>query len=79
MSIPREKQYFELSNEPETLKSIFDKIKKEISEFENFYEIWYLTNVFSSEVNTVEFNREVNCYNKQYNLIIYVIQYFVLI
>ena len=70
MSIPRKQQYLELSNEPETLKSIFDKIKEEIPEFENYYEIWYLTNAFSSEINTVEFNREVNCYNKQYNLII---------
>lgn len=70
MSIPREQQYLELSNEPETLKSIFDKIKEEIPEFENYYEIWYLTNAFSSKINTVEFNREVNCYNKQYNLII---------
>jgi len=70
MSISREKQYLELSNEPETLKSIFNKIKEEIPEFENYYEIWYLTNAFSSKINTVEFNREVNCYNKQYNLII---------
>lgn len=70
MSIPREQRYLELSNEPETLKNIFDKIKEEIPEFENYYEIWYLTNAFSSEINTVEFNREVNCYNKQYNLII---------
>ena len=37
MSIPREQQYLELSNEPETLKSIFDKIKEEIPEFENYY------------------------------------------
>jgi len=70
MSIPREQQYLELSNEPETLKSIFNKIKEEIPEFENYYEIWYLTNAFSSKINTIEFNREVNCYNKQYNLII---------
>ena len=70
MSIPREKQYLQLSNEPETLKSIFNKIKEEIPEFENYYEIWYLTNAFSSKINTIEFNREVNCYNKQYNLII---------
>ena len=70
MSIPREQQYLELSNEPKTLKSIFDKIKEEIPEFENYYIIWYLTNVFSSKINTVEFNREVNCYNPQYNLII---------
>jgi hypothetical protein len=70
MSISREKQYLELSNEPETLKSIFNKIKEEIPEFENYYEIWYLTNVFSSKINTIEFNKEVNCYNKQYNLII---------
>jgi len=70
MSIPREQQYLQLSNEPETLKSIFNKIKEEIPEFENYYEIWYLTNAFSSKINTVEFNREVNCYNKQYNLII---------
>lgn len=70
MSIPREQQYLELSNDPKTLKSIFNKIKEEIPEFENYYEIWYLTNAFSSKINTVEFNREVNCYNKQYNLII---------
>ena len=70
MSITREQQYLELSNEPETLKSIFDKIKEEIPEFEKYYEIWYLTNVFSSEINTVEFNRISNCYNPQYNLII---------
>jgi hypothetical protein len=70
MSILREQQYLQLSNEPETLKSIFNKIKEEIPEFENYYEIWYLTNAFSSKINTVEFNREVNCYNKQYNLII---------
>lgn len=70
MSIPREQRYLELSNEPETLKNIFDKIKEEIPEFENYYEIWYLTNAFSSKINTIEFNREVNCYNKQYNLII---------
>ena len=50
--------------------SLIFKIKEEIPEFENYYEIWYLTNAFSSEINTVEFNREVNCYNKQYNLII---------
>jgi|SaaInlStandDraft_6_1057023.scaffolds.fasta_scaffold03702_10 hypothetical protein len=70
MSILREQQYYETSKEPETLKSIFNKIKEEIPEFENYYEIWYLTNTFSSKINTVEFNREVNCYNKQYNLII---------
>jgi hypothetical protein len=70
MSIPREQQYLQLSNEPETLKSIFNKIKEEIPEFENYYEIWYLTNAFSSKINTIEFNKEVNCYNKQYNLII---------
>ena len=70
MSIPRENQYLELSNEPETLKSIFNKIKEEIPEFENYYEIWYLTNAFSSEINTVEFNRISNCYNPQYTLII---------
>jgi len=70
MSIPREQQYLELSNEPETLKSIFDKIKEEIPEFENYYIIWYLTNVFSSKINTVEFNKEVNCYNKYYTFII---------
>jgi hypothetical protein len=70
MSIPREKQYLELSNEPEKLKSIFNKIKEEIPEFKNYYEIWYLTNAFSSKINTIEFNKEVNCYNNQYNLII---------
>ena len=70
MSIPREQQYLELSNEPETLKILFNKIKEEIPEFENYYEIWYLTNVFSSKINTVELKKEVNCYNKQYNLII---------
>lgn len=70
MSIPREQQYLELSNDPETLESIFNKIKEEIPEFENYYEIWYLTNVFSSKINTIELKKEVNCYNKQYNLII---------
>ena len=70
MSILREQQYYETSKEPETLKSIFNKIKEEIPEFENYYEIWYLTNAFSSKINTIEFNKEVNCYNNQYNLII---------
>lgn len=70
MSIPREKQYYELSMKPETLKSIFNKIKEQIPEFENYYEIWYLTNAFSSKINTIEFKKVSNCYNPQYNLII---------
>lgn len=70
MSILREQQYYELSMEPEILKSIFDKIKEQIPEFENYYEIWYLTNVFSSEIITVKFNKVSNCYNLQYTLII---------
>lgn len=70
MSIQREKQYYELSMDTKTLKSIFDKIKEQLPEFENYYEIWFLTNVFSKKINTVKFNRITNCYNSQYNLII---------
>ena len=70
MFIPKENKYYELSKEPESLKNIFNKIKEQIPKFENYYEILYLTNVFSKEIKTVEFNKTSNCYNTQYNLII---------
>jgi len=69
MDTLRETQYYELSMVPETLKNIFGKIKEQIPEFENYYEIWYLTNVLS-KITTIELNKVVNCYNPQYTLII---------
>ena len=70
MSIPREQQYLELSMEPEKLKSIFNTIKEKIPEFENYYEIWYLTTVFSFKIKNIELIELSNCFNKQYKFII---------